>query len=465
MVTPLAPLPDAAGGTGGLRVGLTIVKHKLGVPGGRAEVDLLVGQGPDRAEELLRLGLAAGVIAPHPQGLAHGSELLGHSAAAVRRRLACRRGAGRHPARGDPGRAPARARRRDAMASTAPPLVGYLLLGPPAGPGAPPDPGALLDALGAHSPTIEPDPPGGCWLDLRGGKRAPTRGRPRRGGPRHGLRVGLRVAPASASPRPPASPASPPCTARPRRRSSRPGDVAAFLAPLPLAGLGLDAETLDRLALVGLHTLGAVAALARGALGDYLGPDGPALEALARGEDDRPLVPARPPLVLTARRDLDWALDDRGQLALLVGRLLDPLLAYLRRHGLGATRATLLLRRGRGKPLELALALGAPSTDARAIRDGLLATFPPPADDATGEADDATAIAVTLSAPRPVLGRQASFFDVPQGRAGARHRGQAEARRRSDAAMGHLRLVDPAHPFPERRYALEPAALPGEAAT
>ena len=73
---------------------------------------------------------------------------------------------------------------------------------------------------------------------------------------------------------------------------------------------------------------------------------------------------------------------------------------------------------------------------------------------------------MTLSAPRPVLGRQASFFDVPQGRVGARQRGQAEARRRSGAAMGHLRLVDPAHPFPERRYALEPAEVPGgEAAT
>ena len=87
-VTPLARLPDAAGGTGGLRVGLTVVKHKLGVQGGHAEVDLLVGQGPDRAEELLRLGLAAGVIAAHPHGLVHDSELLGHSAAAVRRRLA-----------------------------------------------------------------------------------------------------------------------------------------------------------------------------------------------------------------------------------------------------------------------------------------------------------------------------------------------------------------------------------------
>jgi recombination protein RecA len=88
MVTPLARLPDAAGGTGGLRVGLTVAKHKLGTPDRSAEVDILVGQGLDRAEELLRLGLAFGVIAPHPLGFVHEAEVLGHSPTAVHRRLA-----------------------------------------------------------------------------------------------------------------------------------------------------------------------------------------------------------------------------------------------------------------------------------------------------------------------------------------------------------------------------------------
>jgi len=95
------------------------------------------------------------------------------------------------------------------------------------------------------------------------------------------------------------------------------GTATAFLRPLGLGAVGLDAATADRLALVGLRTLGDVAALPRGALGDHLGPGGPALEALARGEDDRPLVPTHPPLVLTARRELDWALDDRAQLTRL----------------------------------------------------------------------------------------------------------------------------------------------------
>ena len=87
-VEPLRPLPDGAGGARGLRVGLTVVKHKLGVPGGRAEVDLLVGRGVDRAAELLALGRAAGLIAPSPFGLCFGAIPLGHSEAAARRQLA-----------------------------------------------------------------------------------------------------------------------------------------------------------------------------------------------------------------------------------------------------------------------------------------------------------------------------------------------------------------------------------------
>lgn len=84
---PLALLPDGAGGTGGLRVGLTIAKSKVGAPGGRAEVELHAG-GVDRAGELLTLGLAAGLVARGSLGLSYGASPLGHSPAAARRRLA-----------------------------------------------------------------------------------------------------------------------------------------------------------------------------------------------------------------------------------------------------------------------------------------------------------------------------------------------------------------------------------------
>ena len=50
---------------------------------------------------------------------------------------------------------------------------------------------------------------------------------------------------------------------------------------------------------------------------------------------------------------------------------------------------------------------------------------------------------------------------MPQGQRGRLHLGLREARRRSAARLGYLRPVDPAHPLPERRYALDEAAVPG----
>ncbi|HET8628260.1 MAG TPA: hypothetical protein VFL91_12605, partial [Thermomicrobiales bacterium] len=88
LVDPLAPLPDAAGDWRGLRVALAVVKSKVGRPGGRATVDLLAERGVDRPAELLALGLAAGLLAPGPSGLAWGGAALGGDARAARRRLA-----------------------------------------------------------------------------------------------------------------------------------------------------------------------------------------------------------------------------------------------------------------------------------------------------------------------------------------------------------------------------------------
>jgi len=91
-VAPLAvlpiPGPGSEAGAEGLRVGLTVVKHKLGTGGGTARVDLLVDRGLDRAEELVRLGLASGILVAESLGVTHQGTQLGRSPAAVRRRLA-----------------------------------------------------------------------------------------------------------------------------------------------------------------------------------------------------------------------------------------------------------------------------------------------------------------------------------------------------------------------------------------
>lgn len=86
-VEPLARLPDAAGGTAAHRVALTVAKSKVGTPGGRAEVDILAASGVDAAGDLLRLGLATGVVGRHPLGLLHGDAALGRTEGAALRRL------------------------------------------------------------------------------------------------------------------------------------------------------------------------------------------------------------------------------------------------------------------------------------------------------------------------------------------------------------------------------------------
>src|SRR6185312_7105514 len=67
-----------------------------------------------------------------------------------------------------------------------------------------------------------------------------------------------------------------------------PGTEAAFLAPLPIRRLwGVGPKTEEELARLGVHTIGALAALAPERLARRLGTHGHDLTRLARGEDDR----------------------------------------------------------------------------------------------------------------------------------------------------------------------------------
>ncbi len=87
-VEPRTLIPDTRGGVRALRVGLTVVKSKVGPPGGGVEVELAIGGGVDRTAEILALGLTMGLIERGPLGLVYGREPLGRSPEVARRRLA-----------------------------------------------------------------------------------------------------------------------------------------------------------------------------------------------------------------------------------------------------------------------------------------------------------------------------------------------------------------------------------------
>lgn len=120
-------------------------------------------------------------------------------------------------------------------------------------------------------------------------------------------------------------------------------DVPTFLAPLPVAALDLDAEQLERLDLLGLRTLGAVAALGPRQLESQLGRSGRTAALLARGEEPLPLTPWRPLTVPGVRCQLEPPVEDREALLFVARRLCGDLAEELGAEGAGARKVRVRL--------------------------------------------------------------------------------------------------------------------------
>lgn len=235
----------------------------------------------------------------------------------------------------------------------------------------------------------------------------------------------------------------------------RAGASAAYLAPLPLALLPVSGEMRRRLALFGLATIGALAALPLGPVQAQFGPEGRLAWAIANGRDTRPLVPREPPGLPV----VEWALEapcaDRALLLRLAERLLDRALAEVpggKGVGQVALRLTLEGTLGEAPPVwEQALAPAQPTRDAATLRRLL----------ASALLRAALPAAVTelrlelggLAVPPPL---QPALLPDRRGQVAL---ALAAATRGLQARCGGnpLRRVlplDPAHRLPERRYAL-----------
>src|SRR6185436_15016779 len=86
----------------------------------------------------------------------------------------------------------------------------------------------------------------------------------------------------------------------------------------------------------GIRTLGQIAALPPPELAARLGPDGPRVQALARGEDAGPLVPIVADERFEATLALEWPIEGLEPLSFVLSRLLDPVCAHLDRRGRAA---------------------------------------------------------------------------------------------------------------------------------
>jgi nucleotidyltransferase/DNA polymerase involved in DNA repair len=156
-------------------------------------------------------------------------------------------------------------------------------------------------------------------------------------------------------------------------RLSRPGRAdapAAFraLGREELPGLSLDLlpadpATRQRFVLFGLTGMGQLAALPRSAVGAQFGAAGERLQALARGEDPRPLVPRRRPERLTRRIGFEPPLEGVGAIALALRRACAELCDVLRDRHLAPGRAVLRLRLEDAPALGVELAFPSPALE------------------------------------------------------------------------------------------------------
>ena len=202
----------------------------------------------------------------------------------------------------------------------------------------PPDPEAaaqrrelISSALYDLAPTVEVRVEGIAWLDVSGVPK-----------PGESIREARRRLKTAIGREPRLGLGPGPFSARLAAARARPGRLvqvdraSTFLAPLSSHELPLDAEQLERLDLLGLRTLGAVAAIGPRELESQLGRDGKHVVLLARGLEPDELTPWRPPLFTSAHRQFEPPVEDREALLFVARALCGDIAEELGVRGAGA---------------------------------------------------------------------------------------------------------------------------------
>lgn len=121
------------------------------------------------------------------------------------------------------------------------------------------------------------------------------------------------------------------------------GRTREFLAPLPLAELGLAPAVAGQLAGLGVVDARGLSRLPSETLAHRFGPEGVLAARLARGEDGSPLVPYLPDTLPVEAAELEGPAESAEPLLFVLKRLADRVAARLAGRGLGATRLKLVL--------------------------------------------------------------------------------------------------------------------------
>jgi protein ImuB len=132
----------------------------------------------------------------------------------------------------------------------------------------------------------------------------------------------------------------------------------------------------------GLRTLGELAALPAADLSARLGRGGRIWQAIARGEDTRPLVPMEPEERFDGTMQLEWPIEGTEPLSFVLTRLLEPLSTRLERRDRGAAVLHVQLGLVTRELHAVRLELPSPLREVRALRTLVLLdveTHPPSA--------------------------------------------------------------------------------------
>jgi len=189
----------------------------------------------------------------------------------------------------------------------------------------------IAAALYDLAPCVEVRVEGIAWLDLEG---VPS--------PSESIREARRRLRTAVGREPRLGLAPGPFSARLAAARARPGrllkidDARAFLAPLPTRELWLNGEQIERLDLLGLRTLDAVAAIGPRELESQLGREGRRAVLLARGLEPDQLTPWQPPMFTSAHRQFEPPVQDREALLFVARALCGDLAEELGLRGAGA---------------------------------------------------------------------------------------------------------------------------------
>jgi len=148
----------------------------------------------------------------------------------------------------------------------------------------------------------------------------------------------------------------------------RPGEEAAFLYPLPVRVIwGIGPVTADRLAALGVTTVGELVQLPEADLRGRFGQHGAEMAQRARGIDPRPVVTEHERKSVSQERTFARDLQDGESLRRQLWRLSQGVALHLQRAGLAAGTVGIKLRYGDFETLTRQVTLDVPTDDEQVI--------------------------------------------------------------------------------------------------